>query len=367
MHNQINTDIKIFTEKIANYKNIIDEDITVYSRNIRQTTLQQYGAYARLESDAFLSILERGGKRIRGALTMLGYEMMGGADQAMIIQAARAVEMIHAYILIVDDFQDRSILRRGDKTAHVSLQDYHSKHGLAGDSAHFGASIAWNAALTGNHAAQIILANLNIDPELRLKVLSIMNRTMVVTGHGQTYDIMNQVVAEATEADVERVMEWKTTTYTILNPLHVGMVLAGADCLYTDAITPYAIHTGKAFQITDDIIGTFGSEEELGKSPVDDMREGKRTLLTVHALHHAKRADKNFLIQMLGNDHIKPAEFERCKSILIESGAVEYAQARATQEAKAALKALSKQDDIWSPRGIQFLRGLVGFILNRHS
>lgn len=361
------TDVDIFKDQLKAYKQVIDADISAYSKHVQQATLQQYGVYARVECDAYLDILQRGGKRIRGALTMLGYEMSGGTDKAMILQAARAIEMIHAYILIIDDFQDRSTMRRGSKTAHVMLADYHRQHKLAGSAEHFGVSIAWNAALVGNHAAQMILANLNTDAELRMKVVSIVNRTMMITGHGQTNDIMNEVVAEVTEQDVERVMEWKTTIYTLLNPLHVGMVLAGADCHATDAITPYAHHAGKAFQITDDIIGTFGSEQELGKSPEDDMREGKRTLLTVYALKHANVADKNFLIQMLGKPDISPAEFERCKAILQESGALDYVKKQAIQQVEAALKSLEIKDAPWSPQGTKFLRGLAQYLLARQS
>lgn len=356
------SDSRVFQKKLADYKKLIDQDIAAYSKQLQKSTLQEYGAYARLEIDAYLDILQRGGKRIRGALTMVGYEMSGGRDTAMILEAARAIEMIHAYILIVDDFQDRSNLRRGDKTAHLLLTDYHKEHDLAGSSEHFGASIAWNAALVGNHAAQIVLANLKVDAKLRTEVLKIVNQTMVTTGHGQTHDIMNEVVAKVSEDEVERVMEWKTANYTILNPLQVGMTLAGASRGVIEAIKPYAIHTGAAFQITDDIIGSFGSAEQVGKSPMDDTREGKRTLLSVYALKHAKRADKNFLLQMLGSADLTPAEFERCKTILADSGALEYAQTETKTHITAALKNLDSQS-----RNLQFLRGLAGYILERTS
>jgi geranylgeranyl diphosphate synthase type I len=168
-------------------------------------------------------------------------------------------------------------------------------------------------------------------------------------------------------ADVDRVLEWKTAHYTLLNPLHMGMVLAGAECKDTDAITDYAMYAGKAFQITDDILGTFGSEFESGKSSMDDIREGKRTLLTFYAMDHTGSADKNFLIQMLGNEHLTPTEFHRCKDIMAESGALDYAKVEAEKHVKKALTALSKTDQSWSPEGVQFLRGLAEYLLTRNS
>ena len=361
------TDAKLFQSKLARYKKLIEDDIGQYSKHVQKTTLQQYGSNARLEIDAYLDILSRGGKRIRGSLVCLGYEMSGGQNQKMIIQAARAVEMLHAYILIIDDIQDRSLVRRGGSTAHVSLGDYHRQAELAHESEHFGISIALNAALAGGHAAQMILANLDAPEHLRLNALSIMNRTMLITAHGQTNDIMNEVVAQVSQDDVEKVLEWKTAHYTFLNPLHVGMVLAGADCHATDAITEYAMQAGKAFQITDDILGTFGSEFESGKSPMDDTREGKRTVLTVYALEHAQSADMNFLLTTLGNPSLTPAEFRRCKDILVETGALDYARAEADKHVQAAIKALEKEQDRWNDEGVQFLKGLAQYILTRSS
>jgi geranylgeranyl diphosphate synthase type I len=58
---------------------------------------------------------------------------------------------------------------------------------------------------------------------------------------------------------------------------------------------------GKAFQITDDILGIYGDQKDLGKTPGDDIREGKGTMLTLYALKHAKPTDKAFLQRCLGN------------------------------------------------------------------
>lgn len=360
-------DIKLFQSKLAEYKKLIDADIDIYAKQAANTALQQYGKSARLATDAYLSILTRGGKRIRGALTMSGYEMCGGTDQTMIIQAARAIEMVHAYILIIDDIQDRSLTRRSGPAAHALLADYHRQQHLADDPKHFGIAIALNSALTGLHAAEMIMANLDVDEQLRLNAISILNRGMIITGHGQTADIMNEVTADTTEDEVDQVMNWKTSHYTFLNPLHIGMILAGADCNVTDAITDYAMSAGRAFQITDDILGIFGTEFESGKSPLDDIREGKRTLLTVYALDHAEKSDKNFLIQMLGNRNLNQIEFERSKDIIVSCGALNYAKNEATKHAQLAIKSLNGNETLWSKQGAQFLRGLAESLLNRQA
>lgn len=356
-----------FAERLAAYKHAIDNDIAAYAAHISSVTRQQYGEYAALDTDAFLDMLARGGKRIRGALVMAGYEMSGGRDRAMIVQAARAIEMLHAYMLIMDDIQDRSRLRRGKLTVHEWFMEYHRMHGLRGDTAHAGVGLALNAAMAGGFAAQTVLANLDADPQLRLNVLSIANRSMAITAHGQMYDMLNEMVEQANEADIDRVLEWKTALYSFINPLHVGMVLAGADCRATDAITPYGLHAGRAFQITDDILGVFGNEKELGKSPLDDIREGKMTLLMAYALTHASAGDAHFLRRMLGNRQLTAKECKRCTTIVEASGALGYARQRADDEAAQAIAVLAAEAGRWPEESMTFLRDLVCQIQKRRS
>ena len=359
------SDTSIFTDKLASYKQLIDSDIDAFVQKLERETLQHYGAYARLAIDAYGSILQRGGKRIRGSLAMVAYEMAGGKNRVLSLQLARVLEMLHAYILIVDDFQDRSHVRRGGPAAHTLLAQYHSRHELAGDSEHFGASIAMNAALAGNHLAQQAIAEMDVSSEVKLKISSMINGTMVTTDHGQTSDIINEVVADVPMQDIENVLEWKTAHYTFLNPLTAGLALAGADQEAPEKIHAYAMHAGKAFQITDDILGTFGSEFESGKSPMDDIREGKRTLIIAHALEHTGNGNKNFLVRMLGNESITPVEFERCKDILVESGALEYAQQQSKTHVDAALEALLNPPTSWNSDGVDFLRRLAQQLLGR--
>lgn len=361
------SDIAYFQKQLALYKKQIDEDILNFTKNTERSTLQRFGTNSRIATDAYLEILNRGGKRIRGALVLMAYEMLGGQDQKMITQAARAVEMIHAYILIIDDISDRSATRRGGPSAHSLMQSYHNKHHLSGDGGHFGEAIATTAALVGNHAAQMLLANLNVEPTTLLKAISVLNYGMITTAHGQFNDIFNEVSSEVSEQDVLNVLEWKTAHYSFLNPLTFGMVLAGADCGPTDAIAPYCLNVGLAFQITDDILGTFGEEFESGKSPLDDIREGKRTLISLYALEHAKTADKNFLIQMLGNTKLNRTEFKRCQDIFVSSGALAYAKDQARKYVERAISSLEKTSNFWSRDGKQFLSGLAQYLLVRNS
>ena len=81
--------------------------------------------------------------------------MCGGVEKEMISKAACAIEMMHVYVLIIDDIQDRSELRRGGPTAHKMLETAHGVHKWHGSAEHTGVALALNAALLGSHGAQM--------------------------------------------------------------------------------------------------------------------------------------------------------------------------------------------------------------------
>src|ERR671939_963116 len=66
----------------------------------------------------------RGGKRLRGALVVLGCEAARG-ERAWAIDPSIGVELLHAYLLIHDDFMDRDDVRRGGPTIHAALGGDH--------------------------------------------------------------------------------------------------------------------------------------------------------------------------------------------------------------------------------------------------
>ena len=293
--------------------------------------------------------------------------MCGGTDYEMILQAAAAIEMVHAYILVLDDIMDRSSMRRGGPSSHNAMASYHKQKGLSGESEHFGEAVSINGALIGGHYAQSLVTNLHVKSANKLKALQLLNEALVVTGHGQINDIFNEAIDEVSEASVDHVLEWKTAHYTFLNPLQFGMALSSANDQQLDALKEYCMFAGRAFQITDDILGTFSSELEAGKSPMDDIREGKRTVLSVTTLNRATSSDKNFLIQMLGNERLTQAQFARCKEIIVATGALEYSRSLAKQHILSAQKALRNSKESISPEGYSFLNALVQSLIDRSN
>lgn len=276
-----------FSAAFASYKRAVDEDIRLYTAHVRRVTRQQYGEHPSAVTNEYLDLLSRGGKRIRGALVMVGYEMLGGSDTQMIARAATAIEMLHAALLVIDDIQDHDTIRRGKPAVHVALADYHQKMGMGGSAKATGIGLALNAALTGLHAAQVLLAGLEADPEQKIKVIGIVNNTFILAAHGQTYDIVTAGQEHPHPDHVARATEWKSAHYTFLNPLCVGMVLANAGCEDTDAIREYALHTGIAFQLVDDMLdGDVAPEDRVAvRGRIVEHVQSAQAALQSHAPH----------------------------------------------------------------------------------
>lgn len=360
-------DLKLFKTKLASYKKLIDADIDAYSRQLESTTAEQFGELSTDAIKAYTSILNRGGKRIRGSLTMFAYEMFGGTDQAMVIKAARVMEMIQAYVLILDDIADRSPSRRGGPTAHMQVKYWYDSQHLGKDSLHFGEAIATNAATLGCHVAFEIIAELAVSDTIKIQAMQNLNQNLIVTAHGQCNDLYNEALQINDETAIENVLVWKTAYYTFVNPLQFGAILAGTTNGDLETLAKYGLHAGRTFQITDDILGTFSDEQNSGKSPLDDTKEGKRTILVAKALQNASKPDAYFLETCLGNQHLTAHDFERAKKILRESGALDYANEQAATSAQSAVQVINDQSKKWDKSSCEFLIELVHYLLMRKA
>lgn len=368
MKNNISSDkMTVFKEKLAGYKSIIDDDIKSYSEAITIQTREQFGEYSAQSMGVFCDVLARGGKRIRGALTMLAYEMYGGKNDAVAIEAARIMELLQTYLLVVDDVYDRSKTRRGSPSAHVMLEKFHIDKHWKDNSHHFGESIAFNSGLIGCHLSMTLVSELGVDADTRIKALILLNQNLKITAEGQANDIYNEVIQTTDKMRVENVLVWKTAYYTFVNPLQFGAILAGASDDELKKIREFSLFAGRTFQITDDILGTFGSEFESGKSPMDDMREGKRTLLTVHALQNTSIDNANFLEKVLGKHNLTNNEFTRAKNTILEAGSLSFANNEAMASAKNAVSCINKFWAVKFTRQAEFLEALIFYLLDRKS
>lgn len=357
----------LFLNHMKRYKEIVEPGITELMQRWEHETERHFGAFSHQTVQTYNAILARGGKRLRGSLTLASYEMCGGADVQSVRQVAVALEMLHTYLLIVDDIYDYSTIRRGGPTAHIMVRDLHAQKKWQGDSLHFGEAVADVAALFGSHAAMEEVTRAPLDPQIKVTILRLVNRAIVNTCFGQVNDIFNEATREAGETQVQNTLTWKTAYYSFINPLQVGAVAAGVRESETDCLITYGKHLGLAFQVADDILGTFGDETTSGKSVKDDLREGKMTLLVARALAKADPTQRKTLLNNLGNHKLTDADYERCKNIMQQTGALQYARELAVEQSQLAVAALERAPHNWRTDQLNFLRELARYVVNRRG
>ena len=268
----------------------------------------------------------RGGKRVRGALVIEGMRA-GGGDPAAALDASVGMELAHAYLLIHDDFMDRDDVRRGGPTIHAALRDK-GEH-LAGSLAILLGSLcqawAWELVLQSPVEARNALA--------AAQLLSTALQEVTV---GQALDLLAPTVEKLDAKKVLEIQRLKTGGYTFELPLRLGALLAGASKEVLEALERYARPLGQAFQIADDILGSFGEPEVTGKANASDLREGKQTLLVARALEMASPADAKKLREGLGK---ADADVDELREILRRSGALDAARAEAGKLRDEAVRA----------------------------
>jgi geranylgeranyl diphosphate synthase type I len=228
------------------------------------------GADAAALVDAVRALALRGGKRLRAVLLAAAHEAAGG-EAARVVMAAVAVELLQTYLLIHDDVMDGDELRRGGPSVHAMLRE---RFGGA-RSGESGAILAGDLACS---LAQQALLAVPVPAERLASAAKELGRMQEEVVYGQLLDLRAE---PATSAEVERTYALKTGSYTVRGPLLIGAVLAGAKRALIEAMERFAEPLGVAFQLRDDLLGTFGDPTRIGKPVGRDLREGKRTSLVV--------------------------------------------------------------------------------------
>ncbi len=338
--------------KVLRHKKAIDDDLVAMSGRWHDEWAEKYTPTSLVVLDSLIDFLNRGGKRVRGALAMESYFLHGGKDQKVAIGAARVVELVQASLLIMDDIQDNSAMRRGGPTIHTQLAGEYD--------AHYGEAQGLNAEMMASQQAMIELMGLPAADADKVRTAKLLAQDISVTIVGQINDIYNQVAVEPVNREtIIDTLTWKTAYYTFVSPLELGACLAGKDGL-SDRLRNYALSAGLAFQISDDVLGVFGTSHDVGKSADDDIREGKATLLIAYAREHATVEQLKKINGILGDSRATTKQCNEVREILLATGAKEHAQEQAKLYALKAEAALGDKPE-------EFLVELVRFAVDRKS
>ncbi|GLW04527.1 polyprenyl synthetase family protein [Streptomyces lavendulae] len=291
--------------------------------------------------------LAAGGKRIRPLFCVLGwYAAQGTGSSAPVIRVGAALEMFHAFALIHDDVMDHSDTRRGQPTLHRALTVQHC-HGRTPEAA---GDIGAGAAILVGDLALIWSDELlrgddtGLDQAQRERVMPLIDIMRTEVMYGQYLDL---TATRQPTTDINRalaIIRYKTAKYTIERPLHIGAVLAGANDQFLERLSAFALPLGDAFQLRDDLLGVFGHPGQTGKSVLDDLREGKHTVLITLALQAADPSQARLLRTLYGSHHLDQESAATLRAILQATGADQAVEHMIHERHEQALDALDAAD-----------------------
>lgn len=286
-----------------------------------------------------------GGKRFRAAFCYWGHRAVcpDPDDEAALLRACAALELLHASALVHDDYMDDSDTRRGHRATHKVFETEHVDAGWAGEPDQYGAAAAILLGDLLQAWADELLRTSGLPAPEVMRALGLFDRTRTEVIAGQFLDISVQARGRASVEEAMTVLRYKSAKYSIERPLHIGAALGGATEETLAALSAFGLPLGEAFQLRDDLLGVYGDPTATGKPAGDDLVEGKRTVLVALALEAAPPADAALLDRSLGTD-LSPEEVGGLRRLIARSGAPERVEAMIAELHDRAVAALDVAD-----------------------
>ncbi|MGB9959570.1 MAG: polyprenyl synthetase family protein [Candidatus Bathyarchaeales archaeon] len=271
--------------------------------------------------------LDRGGKRWRPTLFLLICEALGKNPEDY-VDYAIIPEVVHNGTLMIDDIEDASELRRGKPCTYKI----------------YGLDVAVNAGNTMYYLPLLPLMENRekIGVEKLARIYEIYVQEMISLSLGQAMDIAwHRGMADADEIDEKAYLQmcaYKTGTLARM-AAKIAAVLADASDELVEKLGRFAESIGVAFQIQDDILDLTSEEfAEKKGGRGQDITEGKRTLMVIHALKASNAKDRKRLIEILKMHTQDQKLRDEAIAIMQKCGAIEYAKNFARKIVKESWK-----------------------------
>jgi geranylgeranyl diphosphate synthase type I len=206
-----------------------------------------------------------GGKGIRGALTLLASEAVGGR-RADAVSAAVAVELVHNFSVMHDDIMDGDRTRRHRRTAWDL----------------FGVPAA---VLTGDALwaqAQLVLGDTG-NGAWHSHAIHLLAGALGRLMRGQCADITFSGLRTVSLAECDAMAADKTAAL-LACACGLGALAGGGTPLQIECLTAVGEHLGLIYQLVDDLLGIWGDAAVTGKPAGSDLISRKQSLPVVAAM-----------------------------------------------------------------------------------
>jgi geranylgeranyl diphosphate synthase type II len=332
-------------------------------------TLREYGSLTRKAMRPYLGNREprhflydiandypsRGGKMMRPSLCIAAARALGApVDHAL--PTAVAIELLHNGLLIHDDIEDESELRRG----RPSLNAMH------------GIPLALNAGdlLIASSIRPLLDNHAVLSPGVARQIIEDALRMAQESAEGQAIEIGWRQSDSATPdaADYLKMVLKKTCWLAAIFPLRAGTMIATGSAVRLEPFVRLGFFLGAAFQIRDDLLN-LAPGRTYGKEANGDLMEGKRTLVIIRLLHQADSAERERLVRVLSKPRVArtAVQIKWLRKLIDDYDCIEYAGTVAAELAGAALHEFSEiYRGIPSSRDRHFIEAMASWVIQRN-
>ena len=267
---QLKTYNDTFNLQVSKLINLCQEDLEAINTLILEKLDSKVPLIHEISSYLILS----GGKRLRPLLTSCCYRLVDRQkdNSKNHIGLATAVEFIHAATLLHDDVIDESKQRRGNLSVNEVWGNKTSV--LVGD-------------FLFSRAFQLMIKYGN------LEILKILADTSVIISEGEILELNNDKDPTINEDIYFEVINDKTASL-FSAACQVGCISANSSTKEVESIKSFGTNFGMAFQLIDDAIDYYSTNDSLGKNVGDDFKEGKITLPIILAYLRSNNEEKKF-------------------------------------------------------------------------
>ncbi len=355
---------------LSYYANLVKQiDASLKEFMYKNTKAIDKNEFLQFYYDEIERFLFSGGKRVRPILMVTsGLAVNPDINENGIIKVALSLELLHNASLIHDDIMDNAETRRGKKAFHKVLALYSKQNHSDTIQNHedFGVSMG---ILGGDFAYNMAYKAIHVNefpPETVLKASLEFNEGFfkVVRGVIIETDLMGRF--NVSEKDYLTMVKGKTAA--LFNAAtKMGAILANATESQIDNLGFFGKNSGIAFQIVDDIIGSFGNAKKTGKPIDSDIKEGKKTLLLIKALEFADDSERKTLEGIVGNRNASNDNIESVRGIFRTTGALKYSKNKADELYKLSLQYLEKAEPALDQKHKHYLLEIAKKAVNRDS
>ena len=248
-----------------------------------------------------------GGKRIRPIFTLAACES-AGASISSAVDAACAIEMIHAYSLIHDDLpaMDDDDTRHGQASTHVAFGEAQAI--LAGDALQ---SLAF----------QLISESDQLTDPVKVLIVRLLSSAIGYSGMagGQSMDIKTEQL-KISDSDLKLLHQAKTGAL-IKASIEIGALASERvkpSSKEFNVLSTFGSRVGLAFQIVDDLIDVTSTSKELGKPANSDRKNQKLTFVDVLGLENSKKLSKEIIEEAIALINTTDLYGELLKSLALD-------------------------------------------------